>query len=966
MKRRQFLKFGLTFLSAIALRNSQLGKAASSLTGDGPLDKFTYLPFIRASSASKRIYLAPDDHTDYFWTAGEDTYRQAFLEMIKYYLDLADNTAGNPPEHQSRWNCDGSFWLWVYEKNRPSDFPRLINRIRDGHISAPLNPLVVCLGGAPAEAVLRGMYYAGRIERQYNLRFPMAIAMENQTLPFGLVSLWAGAGALYSWKGICGCDTLVPKPWDRQHEMYWAVGPDGSRVLMKWNSMLVSNESMGGYAEARYPDAVVEYVDTDAGFKARYPYQIIGAFGKGWDDLKTLTNEFVLTAKNKTNASRLVIVSNQKDFFEDFKVNYGDSLPSVRCSFGNEWDLYCASLAEVSAKVKRSVEKLRGVEALATLVTLQNNNFMTTRASSREQAWMDLGLFWEHNFGMVNPPSGLVNERIQWQRRLQSELQDYVDGLQNDSILALGSYIARSGTNERFFVFNPLSWTRSGVADYLYSGSDLLHVVDLSTGLQVPWQKIPIPGQTSWYLRILAADVPAMGYKVFQINPGAGQTFGNAGTIAGGVLETSRLRVSVNAKGAITSLVDKTRNNRQFVRSNGTMNDLGGQVSGALEAENVGPVSITLKATSSSVLQHTTRVTLVLNSNAVIIQNEIQQNFDAVMTWGFGFNLTNPDTWHEEVGALVRAKLLSQGGHYSDRSENARYDWLTLNHFVAMSGGGVGMTLSNADCYFMKLGNSTVSALDTTTPQISILAGGRVANGNNGLPRQGGDAYFLQRFALLPHDAYDPAVAMRFALEHQNPLLTGKVTGGSIYPEAQFQFVEISNPNVLLWALKPAEDGPQAGLIVRVWNVASSSQSFELSVKYAPIIGVKILTHIETPIGDVQVTNGKLIDTLNAQQIKTYAVYLSGVHTFTPDEAQAITEATSEVDRAATEAASGGILTATPSITAGVEPETTQTPFATETQRAPLKTELPAATETSPAEQGGKGCLLGMMKMLLS
>jgi hypothetical protein len=38
--------------------------------------------------------------------------------------------------------------------------------IKSGHISVPLNALCVCLGGAPAEAVLRGMYYPGQIERR--------------------------------------------------------------------------------------------------------------------------------------------------------------------------------------------------------------------------------------------------------------------------------------------------------------------------------------------------------------------------------------------------------------------------------------------------------------------------------------------------------------------------------------------------------------------------------------------------------------------------------------------------------------------------------------------------------------------------------------------------------------------------------------------------------------------------------
>ena len=66
----------------------------------------------------KRIYLAPDDHTDYYWTAGGATFQQAFLDMLDYYLDRCDSPADEPPEHQSRWNCDGSFWLWTYEQNK--------------------------------------------------------------------------------------------------------------------------------------------------------------------------------------------------------------------------------------------------------------------------------------------------------------------------------------------------------------------------------------------------------------------------------------------------------------------------------------------------------------------------------------------------------------------------------------------------------------------------------------------------------------------------------------------------------------------------------------------------------------------------------------------------------------------------------------------------------------------------------
>src|SRR5664279_4789111 len=56
------------------------------------------------ASAQRRFYIAPDDHTDYYWAADGTTYRQAFLTMTDYYLDKMDATAGNPSDTQMRWN----------------------------------------------------------------------------------------------------------------------------------------------------------------------------------------------------------------------------------------------------------------------------------------------------------------------------------------------------------------------------------------------------------------------------------------------------------------------------------------------------------------------------------------------------------------------------------------------------------------------------------------------------------------------------------------------------------------------------------------------------------------------------------------------------------------------------------------------------------------------------------------------
>jgi alpha-mannosidase len=296
---------------------------------------------------------------------------------------------------------------------------------------------------------------------------------------------------------------------------------------------------------------------------------------------------------------------------------------------------------------------------------------------------------------------------------------------------------------------------------------------------------------------------------------------------------------------------------------------------------------LTVRAISTAAPAHTTRITFVRNTNRIEIRNDITQNFGSVKTWAFSFNLDTPDVRHEEVGAVIRAKLLADGGNYSPA--NARYDWLTMNHFadVSSNNGGantVGVTVSNADDYYMKLGNSTNLTLDVNTPQLNVLAGGQVDGANLGIQNQGGDSLFMQRFALRTHDAFDKTAAMKFALEHQNPFAAGEVTGtnalspksepqNSIYNGSNFSFASISNPNVLLWALKPAEDGISRGIVVRVWNMSDAPGNYNFSLA-ENISSAKRVTHIETDITDATVSNGQLIAAANGNQIQSHRVMI--------------------------------------------------------------------------------------------
>jgi alpha-mannosidase len=113
---------------------------------------------------------------------------------------------------------------------------------------------------------------------------------------------------------------------------------------------------------------------------------------------------------------------------------------------------------------------------------------------------------------------------------------------------------------------------------------------------------------------------------------------------------------------------------------------------------------------------------------------------------------------------------------------------------------------------------------------------------------------------------------MKFALEHQNPLVTGAVTGGSSLPEEAYSLLALDPPEVLLWSLKPAEDGWGEGIIARLWNQSDQPVHFSLKVSGVRVEQARVLTHIETPLRPAILQEGILTERLSANQIGTFSL----------------------------------------------------------------------------------------------
>jgi alpha-mannosidase len=117
---------------------------------------------------------------------------------------------------------------------------------------------------------------------------------------------------------------------------------------------------------------------------------------------------------------------------------------------------------------------------------------------------------------------------------------------------------------------------------------------------------------------------------------------------------------------------------------------------------------------------------------------------------------------------------------------------------------------------------------------------------------------------------------MKFALEHQNPFVTSVVTGmAGTYPETHYSYLKISDSQVLLWSIKPAEEGyANRGIIIRAWNLGSTVSTGTMGLHHK-ITEAYETSHVETDIKAGTFSGSVLNTTIASQGMSTYRIKIS-------------------------------------------------------------------------------------------
>ena len=231
---------------------------------------------------------------------------------------------------------------------------------------------------------------------------------------------------------------------------------------------------------------------------------------------------------------------------------------------------------------------------------------------------------------------------------------------------------------------------------------------------------------------------------------------------------------------------------------------------------------------------------------------------------------------------MIHAATMADGGDYAD--ENARTDWLTLNHFVTLQDEDAAVMIANRDCLFFHLGEDVSAPMDSRSSTVHVLAGGQVDGKKLGIQNQGGDTSFTQRFSLTAGDSLSRTESMKKSMEFTNPVAViplatqSKQGGGTAEPA-----VSIESDDVIIWAIKPAEkiagkeqaalkeevQGRAGGLIVRLWNLADQPSEYSLSI-IASFTKCMLTTHVETDVEEIRIVDGQVSGKLNAGAMQTF------------------------------------------------------------------------------------------------
>ena len=632
-------------------------------------------------------------------------------------------------------------------------------------------------------------------------------------------------------------------------KLFWWESPDGSKVLTYFphdygNTNLSPIRLSADLKVAReYAPGMLEMMDLyGVGDHGGGPTRAMLDQGMHWatSDMVVPKMQFGTAINYFTTIQKEIAPNSRTWNYKTIAQGYHPPTPVPGKIAIPTWDdelylEYHRGTYTTQAKMKKNLrdapEWTLDAEKLASLAWLDGNSYPNGRLTD---AWKKITF---NDFHDLAAGSGIgINYK---NAQKDFDVVHWEDNqVSANAMSTIDARINTSGAGVPVLVFNPLAWQRDGlvmVSVQMPRPESIVSVLD-SANHVLPSEVLSSDPQTHTFkLLVDVKDAPSLGYEVLHVVPGK-RAFTTDLKVSGLTLENANLRVTVDkSSGCITSLVDKKTGFEALAAGScGNELQLYHDLPKQYDAWNIQPGTYDVPPTR---LDTADSVELVDNSplraDIRVIHHTANSKFvqDIILTDGADeVVVKNKVDWHETHELLKAAFPLAASSSEATYEipfgsiqrpttrnnswEKAKYE-VPAQRWADLGDGQHGFSLIN-DCKFGYDARGNVLRL-------TLLRSPTWPDPNADRGHQSFD------YALYPHAAtWKQAMTVRHGYDFNFKLSAAQVELHTGEMPARHSFVSVTPDNVVMTAMKKAEDSN--ALVFHLYEWAGKSGSISISL----------------------------------------------------------------------------------------------------------------------------------------
>ena len=639
-------------------------------------------------------------------------------------------------------------------------------------------------------------------------------------------------------------------------KLFWWESPDGSKVLTYFphdyaNNNLNPVRLSADLATARERSpGMTEMMDLyGIGDHGGGPTRAILDEGVHWSEPNKIVPHYKFgTAQTFFNTVEKQVAPESQtwDYFSIMKGYKAPATPAEGQIAIPTWksELYLeyhrgvqTTQAQHKANMRHSEEWALNAEKYASLAWLDGKSYPNDQLTD---AWETITFNDFHDLA-AGSGIGVIYKEAQEQFDKTHLETDQISQQSLQTISArINTASAVKGANEvPVLVFNPLAWERSGPVEVSVqmpnAAPNGVSVLD-AQGHALPVTELSKDGKTnSFKLLVQAKNVPSMGYEVLHVVPGA-KPFTSDLKVNGLTLENADVRVTVDkTTGCITSLFDK-KSNFETLASGACGNELQAfkDTPKDYDAWNIDPGTLDVPPTKLTMVDSvelvqkgpalaSIRVTRHWDKSKFVQDIQLAANSDEV-------NVVNDIDWHEDhilLKAAFPLAVTSDKATYEipygsiERPTTRNNSWdkaqfeVPALRWADLNNGQHGFSLINATKYGYDDAGNVLRLSLLRSPTWPDPVADR------------GHQHFT--FALYPHAGdWKQALTVRHGYEYNYKLKAVQVAAHTGSLPLEHSFVSVKPENVVLTAMKKAEDSN--ALVLHMYEWAGKQSEVEITL----------------------------------------------------------------------------------------------------------------------------------------